>query len=134
MKKIKSGSRNRKKIYTSNFNISGKDKNAVAISIGIPKWYNGRRYMLLAPTWEMVNKHKTGEMTNKSYIIRYNKILSKLNLNAVLKAFPSGSILLCWEKPGDFCHRRLVAKWIEKETGMVVPELSEQRLEEFFDL
>lgn len=32
-------------------------------------------------------------------------------------------VLLCYEKPGQFCHRRLVAEWFEQELGLVVPEL-----------
>ena len=27
-------------------------------------------------------------------------------------------VLLCWESPGDFCHRRMIAKWIEEEKGV----------------
>ncbi len=39
-------------------------------------------------------------------------------------------IFLCHELPGleinkiHFCHRRLLADWIELETGIVIPELS----------
>ena len=39
-------------------------------------------------------------------------------------------ILLCHELPGldinkeHFCHRRLLADWIELETGIVIPEIS----------
>ena len=35
-------------------------------------------------------------------------------------------VLLCWETPGGtsaaFCHRRLVAQWLQAELGKVVPE------------
>ena len=35
-------------------------------------------------------------------------------------------VLLCWEKPGGtsaaFCHRRLVAQWLQAELGQIVPE------------
>jgi hypothetical protein len=30
--------------------------------------------------------------------------------------------LLCFEKPGSFCHRALAAQWIEAETGVPVVE------------
>jgi hypothetical protein len=45
---------------------------------------------------------------------------------------PYEPVLLCWERPPvaaseiqgqDFCHRRIVAEWFEKELGMVVPEI-----------
>jgi uncharacterized protein (DUF488 family) len=31
-------------------------------------------------------------------------------------------VLLCWERPGQFCHRRLVAGWLEDALGVQVPE------------
>jgi hypothetical protein len=34
-----------------------------------------------------------------------------------------GKVLLCWELPGQFCHRRLVAEWLEKNLLIEVPEL-----------
>lgn len=36
-----------------------------------------------------------------------------------------GSVLLCWEKSGAFCHRRLVAEWLEDAVGEKVQELDE---------
>lgn len=38
-------------------------------------------------------------------------------------------ILLCWESPGEFCHRRLVAEWLERALGIVVPELDARCLQ-----
>jgi hypothetical protein len=37
-----------------------------------------------------------------------------------------GGVMLCFENvlAGEHCHRRLVAEWIEDQTGLVVPELS----------
>ena len=32
-------------------------------------------------------------------------------------------ILLCHEEPGEFCHRRLFARWWEEKTGQEIPEL-----------
>jgi hypothetical protein len=124
----------RKKLFTSNFNLAGTDKNAIAISVGVPKWYTGKRFMPLAPTWDMVNKYKQGKISDATYTRRYNAILKELDANQIVKEFPSGSILLCWETPGDFCHRRLVANWIKRKTGIEVWELSDKKLEEFFEL
>jgi len=28
----------------------------------------------------------------------------------------------CWEKPGEDCHRRLVAEWLEKHLSTKIPE------------
>jgi hypothetical protein len=32
-------------------------------------------------------------------------------------------ILLCHEEPGEFCHRRLFARWWREQTGQEIPEL-----------
>ena len=40
-------------------------------------------------------------------------------------------ILLCWEEPGDFCHRMVVADWLRTSAGVEVKELDpEEQLEE----
>jgi hypothetical protein len=43
----------------------------------------------------------------------------------------AGLVLLCFEKPGEFCHRRLFARWIEQQTGQHIPELPDDRLSLF---
>ena len=51
-------------------------------------------------------------------------------LNTLKEKFGEEIILLCHELPGieinkeHFCHRRLLADYIELETGLVIPELS----------
>ncbi len=49
----------------------------------------------------------------------------KLNAHQIVDVLPDGAILLCYEKSEEMgeCHRRLIANWIESETGIVVPEL-----------
>ena len=64
----------------------------------------------------------------------YDLRLKDLNpnelMNALNQKFGEEIILLCHELPGleinkeHFCHRRLLANWIELETGIVIPELS----------
>ncbi len=64
----------------------------------------------------------------------YDLRLKDLNpsglINTLNQKFGEDIILLCHELPGleinkeHFCHRRLLADWIELETGIVIPELS----------
>ena len=94
-------------------------KNAVAISRGIPEWYKGRVYKALAPSWELVRIKDTEEYTR-----RYrNAVLNRLDPKKVYKDLGDDAILLCWEKPDEFCHRRLVAEWLEEALGIKIPEL-----------
>lgn len=94
----------------------GKHPNAVAISVGVPRWFRGRRYPALAPDreWLRVDPEK--------YMRLYAERLRGLDARRVVADLGEDAILLCWEAPGKFCHRRLVAEWIERETGIVVAE------------
>lgn len=62
------------------------------------------------------------------YIELYdNEILAKLNPEKTwnelhLLAGNAEPVLLCWERPGEFCHRHLVAGWFERELGVTVTE------------
>jgi hypothetical protein len=47
-----------------------------------------------------------------------------LDVHQVLADLSNEAILCCYEPPGQPCHRRSVAKWIERQTGLVVPELT----------
>lgn len=105
-------------------------KNAVAISQGVPRWYKGRVYKPLAPSWQLVRIKDENE-----YTIRYKQeVLSKLSQEQVIKDLGEDAILLCWEKPEDFCHRRLVAEWLEEKLGIEVPELEKEKTSEQLSL
>jgi uncharacterized protein YeaO (DUF488 family) len=111
-------------MFTSNFTRSGNNPNAVAISGAVPKDYKGKRYKKLAPSWNLVNEYKTGIINEKQYKDRYYKeVLSKLNARDVYNEIGEDAILLCYEKPGEFCHRRIVAEWIFDNIQILVSEL-----------
>jgi len=93
----------------------------VAISIGIPRWFTGRRDLRLAPTRAML------EMTATEYDKRFAAILARLDPAQVAADLGEGAVMLCWEGPGLRCHRRWVADWLEDALGIVVPELGFDR-------
>src|SRR5262245_21231811 len=80
----------------------------VAISVGIPRWFKGRRVKELAPSWAML------KMSAVQYDLLYDRILGKLNPRTIAEAIGPKGVILCWEKPGepgqpwDCCHRRRV--------------------------
>jgi uncharacterized protein (DUF488 family) len=56
------------------------------------------------------------------------EILDKLDPMTVIRQMGGDNfIMLCWEKPGDFCHRRVVAGWLRKHTGVLVDEFMPSR-------
>ena len=97
-----------------------KDRRCVSIALTSPGGYRGRRCRSLAPSWPMVKMAKQGKLD--AYRAYYTAILALFNASDIVSRLGPDAILLCWEPAGQFCHRRLVAAWIERETGIVVPE------------
>lgn len=112
-------------IYTSYFaQLRNLPKNIIPISIcgKAPEWYNGLQYKKLAPKYDFFMKWKETH-DNNDYIKHFNKeVLNDLEASMVvaeLKHLCGKSMysdidiaLICYEKPTEFCHRHLVAKWL----------------------
>lgn len=83
-----------------------------------------RRYVPLCPSWKLVNAYKTGLITKEEYTKQYYEdVLNKLDPDEVYTSLGENSILLCYEKSGDFCHRRIIADWFKETIGQIVEEL-----------
>jgi len=109
-------------LQTSNYWISGGYANAVSIAGRAPDWFRGRQYKKLAPKyWFFQRYKKDGDEAfyTKQY---YKEVLDKLDPKEVYEELGENAILLCWEEPGNFCHRRLVAEWLEKALGITINE------------
>jgi len=108
-------------LFTSNFFHfhHQEDPRLVSIANWDPHWYKGRRYPALAPKKNMLKG-----LSREEYTRRYSRILAGLDPQRVWNDLGEDAILLCWERPGEFCHRRLVAEWLEQNLGVVIPELS----------
>lgn len=100
-----------------------KGENAVSIARMCPKWFKGRDYKNLAPSYELFMKCK--EDGDEDYFARAykNEVLDKLNAKDIYEDLGSNAVLLCWEGPNKFCHRHLVAEWFKNELGIVITEL-----------
>lgn len=97
----------------------------IVISRYPPKWWNrGQSMMELAPTGAML------KMSTERYLVEFYRILANLKAEAIRKriedlAHGKNAVLLCYEKPPDFCHRHLVADWLEKKLGIDVQEIGQ---------
>lgn len=107
----------------------------VSICLKPPAGYNGLQYKTLAPSYDILMEWKrTGD--NERYIERYNaEILNKLTadtvvreLTALVRDLDKNICLVCYEKPTDFCHRHLVAKWLT-ENGYPCKEVNSSGIE-----
>ncbi len=113
--------------YFSN-RIRDPDLNLVGISNTYPHkiiWLQEIRiYKPLCPGWKLVHQFKDGMITLDEYGHLYHEeILSRLDPSKVYADLGEDAILLCWEKPGVFCHRRIVAKWLYDNLHIKVSEL-----------
>ena len=136
-------------IYTSYFaNLRKLPENIIPISIcgKAPDWYKGLQYKKLAPKYDFFMEWKKNH-DNDYYIKCFKEqVLDKLNVDDVVKELDSLLIdvtttlnykvdsmlvpriaLVCYEKPSDFCHRHLVADWLNKN-GISCKEWSEEVL------
>lgn len=106
-------------MHTSNFwrFHHRQDPRLVSIALSKPWWFKGRCYPTLAPRLDMLT------MEEEEYRVEYQKILDRLDPRQVYGDLGEDAILLCWEPSGVFCHRRLVAAWLEEHLGVEVPEL-----------
>lgn len=103
--------------------------------------FYGNSYKKMSPKfylWQYydTNPDKLSEEALIEWYIKefYNLRLKELNpydlINELNKKFGDEIILLCHELPSEninkehFCHRRLIADWIELETGVIIPEIS----------
>jgi len=108
---------------TSYFSKSGQDPNAVSIAGKAPNWYKGREYKKLAPKYWFFKKYKQ-DSDETFYTEQYRKeVLGALDPKEVFKELGEDAVLLCWEKPKWFCHRHIVARWLEESLGIEIGEI-----------
>jgi len=138
-------------IYTSYFNnytaFDPERFTLISIAGKSPDWWvnvkNGFGYKRLAPSWSIWEQWHIGreraltddhreqaeELVDDIYTNRFRKErLDTLDPTAVLEKIhqlAAGKIpvLMCYEKPGHFCHRHLIADWLQSNIeGLIVEE------------
>lgn len=85
-------------------------------------------YKKLAPKYEWWKEWHDNNLSNEWYEEKYNEtVLSKLDPQQVFNELTDNNrkdvVLLCWEGRDKFCHRHLVAKWLENNLNINVQEL-----------
>ena len=108
---------------SSYFAKSAEHPNAVSIACFKPHWFKGRSYSKLAPTFDILERYKrTGN--KRQYVLEYREqVLSKLNPKEVFEELGDDAVLLCFEKPGNFCHRHLATDWLEDNLNILIEEI-----------
>jgi len=115
-------------IKTSYF-ANYKEDNAVSIAFSTPNWFKGEKYKKLAPPKKLLYDYKSGLVEEEEYRKVYSKeVLNKLDPFKIAKEL-NNKVLLCYEKSEDFCHRKLVAEWLEEELNIKVKEVGVKKAE-----
>jgi hypothetical protein len=110
-------------MFTSYYARNAKNPNAVSIAGKCPDFFNGREYKKLAPKFWFFMKYKNDgdkDFYTEQY---YKEVLSRLDPKQVYEELGENAVLLCYERPNSFCHRHIVADWLEKELGIKVKEI-----------
>jgi len=90
----------------------------------------------LAPKRDFFNVYKNspeGQLREDEYVKQFkNKVLIRednISLDDIIKSWSENSglgktyVLMCYEKPQDFCHRHIVAEAMEQKYGIEISEL-----------
>ncbi len=115
-------------IYTSYFAKLKDVENPIAICGKSHEWYGGPQFRTLAPKWKFFSDYKAGLIDSDGYTKQYAELVTgQLDPHKVVQdlmaIYPGAQniTLLCYEIQTDFCHRHLVAKWLQ-ENGYPVKE------------
>jgi len=86
-------------------------------------------YKALAPNFRLLDNFKKKKISEEKFIVQYKEMLSELDPNNVLEhinLLTAGlePILMCNCAKTKFCHRHLVANWLESNTGIIIKELN----------
>ncbi len=121
-------------IYTSNFNSIPllKDKLVpIAICLEIPPDYTGKWLHEPAPTYDILHQYQEGHDT-ELYTRRFTaEILAHLDpadIYTKINELAEGKdcALLCYEEKDEFCHRHLVADWLNHHLNLMIKEFDDE--------
>lgn len=76
---------------------------------------------ILAPTEELLNAWRDDEIVWQTYEDQFLELLSERNVRTELDSdsFEKSTVLLCSEHEPDYCHRRIVAEYLDEHWGDV---------------
>lgn len=121
------------KIYTSYFPKVNKLRERGIYPVAIcqipPTWFDGPNLASLAPSKDILFEYKANP-DEKRYLYRYvEEILCAFRfhpemITQALERMSGGKdvALCCYEKPSDFCHRHLLANWLNEKLGINITE------------
>lgn len=117
-------------IYTSYYTNKSIPKNFIKVAISSKVFEQFQKDISifekdLSPSWSIFKEY-TDKKDEKLYVKRFKEeILSKINLKEKIdfwKTKGENIVLLCYEKPNEFCHRHIIAEEIENLLDIKINE------------
>lgn len=117
-------------IYTGYYSFVHKYSAAglktISISVSEPPlMYIDGKIPNLAPDKQILYDYKNHLIDEMEYTSRYLDQLDRVGIREILRQihyFGDDVVLLCWEHPSKFCHRHILADYINKRTKLVIKE------------
>ena len=100
-------------IYTAQYRYRNHDRFDITVK---SSYGHAKKF---APTWDMVMGIKNNTMSQEEYTKQYKQILNNLDIKWVKEYIVSvgaygGITLVCFCPKGSFCHRYILAEWLEQ--------------------
>jgi len=79
----------------------------------------------LFPDEKILWGYKKGDIDEMEYTSKYLEQLENIGIDKILKTieiFGDDVVLLCWESPEKFCHRHILADYINKHSKLKIKE------------
>ena len=84
----------------------------------------------LFPSNKILWDYKKGKIDEMEYTSKYLDQLNELGVDRIIKMiqiFGDDVVLLCWESPEKFCHRHILADYINKNSNINVEEFGKEK-------
>ena len=84
----------------------------------------------LFPSDKILWDYKKGKIDEMEYTSKYLNQLNELGADRIIKMiqiFGDNVVLLCWESPEKFCHRHILADYINKNSNINVEEFGKEK-------
>ena len=117
-------------IYTGYYGLahkySGMGLKLISISVSEPPlMYIDGKIPSLCPDKQILFDYKNGNIDEIEYTSKYLDQLDRIGIREILRfihKFGDDFVLLCWERPDKFCHRHILADYINKRTKLEIKE------------
>lgn len=119
-------------IYTGQFSLAETyaENDLVVCSIARydPPWFTGIKFKDLAPSKELLERYRKGGLSFGLFAKEFLAYLETVDFQPILEAFDeltneyAGIVLCCYENKTQFCHRHLVANYLNTHYALGITE------------